>query len=128
MIHDRVRSQDPSRQPELSTAPRLSRHMHMMIAAEYVMTYWNDVVKRAGCGKENHDKSQRENDRSVVYLHQCIDCAHILTPGWPTIHMRHPVVAHHPELPLHAPSEGTSGRRRGKWMLSVNLGAVRYAN
>jgi hypothetical protein len=77
--------------------------MHMMIAAEYVMTYWNDVVKRAGRGKENHDKSQRENDRSVVYLHQCIDCAHILTPSQMIIHMHLLIVAHHSELPLQAP-------------------------
>jgi hypothetical protein len=55
----------------------------MMIAAEYVMTYRNDVVKRAGRRKENYDKSKRENDRSVVFLHQCIDCAHILAPGQP---------------------------------------------
>jgi hypothetical protein len=102
--------------------------MHMMIAAEYVMTYWNDVVKRAGRGKENHDKSQRENDRSVVCLHQCIDCAHILTPGQPIIHMRHPVVAHNRELPLQGPSDGTSGRRQGKWMVFINLSAVRHAN
>jgi hypothetical protein len=102
--------------------------MHMMIAAEYVMAYWNDVVERAGRCKENHDESKRENDHSVVCVHQCIDCAHIIAPGQPIIHMRLPIMAHNSELPLQGPSDGTSGRRQGKWMVFVNLIAVRHAN
>jgi hypothetical protein len=43
--------------------------MQLMIAAEQVMTYWNDVMKRAGCREENHDKRERINDCSVVPLH-----------------------------------------------------------
>lgn len=57
--------------------------MHLMIATKQVVAYWNDVVKRAGCGEENHDKRESENNRPVVPFHQCIESDHILTPGKP---------------------------------------------
>jgi len=55
--------------------------MHAVVAAKQVVTYWNNVVKRTGCGEENYDKSQRENNPSVMSLHRCIDSVHILLPA-----------------------------------------------
>jgi hypothetical protein len=48
---------------------RLGHSVQMMIAAKKVMTYWDDVVERTCCGKENNDKRKRENDPAVMIFH-----------------------------------------------------------
>ena len=60
--------------------PRLGRDVHIMVAAEKVVAYWNNVVQRAGRHEENHDKCERENDCAVVQLHQRINFVHDVAP------------------------------------------------
>ena len=44
----------------------LGHSVQTMVTAEQVVTYWKNVMKRAGCGEENHNKRQRKNNRPVV--------------------------------------------------------------
>jgi len=47
-----------------------------VIAVEQVVADRNDVVERAGRREKNHDKAERENDRSMVSLQRGINGIH----------------------------------------------------
>lgn len=48
----------------------------MMIATEQVMTNRYYVVERAGCGEENNNKRERENNPAVMFVHPKIESGH----------------------------------------------------
>jgi hypothetical protein len=56
--------------------------MQLMITSKYEMANRDDVVKRAGRCKENHDKRERVNNHTVMSLHYRIDGVHGFAPGW----------------------------------------------
>jgi hypothetical protein len=43
--------------------------MHIVVTAKHVVTYWYEVMKRAGGCEESHGGPKREYDCPVMCLH-----------------------------------------------------------
>ncbi len=54
--------------------------MQAVVTAEQVVTYWNDIMKRAGSREERDSKREREYYRAVMLLNPKIKSCHNFTP------------------------------------------------